>query len=76
MMYHPLASFKDQGNLIWLQPVFSPQNIISLCPSVREFMAFTSDVLVERTGVGIRQSVKEQGESAEVHSHDFIVMIV
>ncbi len=30
--------------------------------SVREFMAFTSDILVEKTGVGQRQSVKEQGE--------------
>ena len=28
---------------------------------VREFMAFTSDVLVERTRAGQRQSVKEQG---------------
>ena len=30
--------------------------------SVREFMTFTSDLLVERTDVGGRQSVKEQGE--------------
>ena len=30
--------------------------------SVREFMAFTSDVLVGRTGPGQRQSVKEQGK--------------
>lgn len=29
---------------------------------VREFMNFTSDLLVERTDVGGRQSVKEQGE--------------
>ena len=30
-------------------------------PRVREFMAFTAEVLVERTRVGQRQSVKEQG---------------
>ena len=33
--------------------------------SVREFMNFTSDLLVERTDVGARQSVKEQGEWRE-----------
>ena len=35
-------------------------NIIFSC-SVREFMSFTSDMLVQRTGPGQRQSVKEQG---------------
>ena len=29
--------------------------------SVREFMAFTSELLVERTQAGQRQAVKEQG---------------
>ena len=33
-----------------------------ICCSVREFMAFTSDVLVERTRAGQRQTVKEQGQ--------------
>lgn len=34
---------------------------IILYTSVREFMAFTSEVLVQRTSPGQRQSVKEQG---------------
>lgn len=34
---------------------------MALFCSVREFMAFTSDVLVERTTPGQRQSVREQG---------------
>ena len=38
--------------------------IIYMCPftcSIREFMAFSSSVIVERTQVGQRQTVKEQG---------------
>lgn len=32
------------------------------CHSVKEFMDFTSKILVERTGVTQRSSVKEQGK--------------
>ncbi|XP_064382443.1 synaptobrevin homolog YKT6-like isoform X2 [Halichondria panicea] len=34
---------------------------------VREFMAFTSDILVEKTASGQRQSVKEQDYKCHVH---------
>ena len=36
------------------------------CYSVREFMAFTSDILVEKTASGQRQSVKEQGTGSTI----------
>ena len=35
--------------------------------SVREFMDFTAKLLVERTQVGLRASVKEQGETLYQH---------
>lgn len=58
-----LVSFRDQGMLIWglLEGVVINSSIMALFCSVREFMAFTSDVLVERTTPGQRQSVREQG---------------
>ena len=31
------------------------------CHSVREYMVFTSDLLVGKTAVGQRQTIKEQG---------------
>ena len=37
--------------------------------SVREFMAFTSEVLAERTEVGERRTVKEQGEPKFHHKY-------
>lgn len=37
---------------------------LALCPcSVQEFMTFTSQLITERSALGSRASVKEQGES-------------
>lgn len=37
----------------------------ALCPrSVQEFMTFTSQLIAERSALGSRASVKEQGESS------------
>ena len=51
------------GGCVW--SALNRANLWPLYPltpyRVREFMAFTSDVLVERTRAGQRQSVKEQG---------------
>lgn len=61
MSFLPLAFFNDRGetsvgvHLLELSPL--PLNF-----SVREFMAFTSEVLVQRTDVGERRTVKEQGK--------------
>lgn len=70
-----LASSKDQGKcwlkiasfLIFLTTrllIVGHEAFIVVVYSlfrVREFMAFTSDVLVNRTQIGQRQTVKEQG---------------
>ena len=38
-------------------------------PRMREFMAFSSEVLIDRTAAGQRQSVKEQGTSCMIDTH-------
>ncbi len=45
---------------VWTYNYLVPSVVLLLC-SVREFMAFTSEVLVERTQPGQRQTIKEQG---------------
>ncbi len=74
MSCHLSDSFKDRGentfSLWWYERnncgfvcrPLSKLYLALLCIfSVREFMAFTSEVLVQRTSPGQRQSVKEQG---------------
>lgn len=47
----------------WL-PSLSPVSPALPCPrSVQEFMTFTSQLIAERSALGSRASVKEQGES-------------
>ena len=59
MSFLPLAFFNDRGE------TFVGVHLLELTLhlfSVREFMAFTSEVLVQRTDVGERRTVKEQGK--------------
>lgn len=56
-----LVSSKDQGRFLNSRVChYNTLCLYDFC-SVREFMSFTSDVLVNRTQIGQRQTVKEQG---------------
>ena len=49
------------GEFIKHSPITMTQPMFIFCCSVREFMDFTSKIIVERTDVAQRASVKEQG---------------
>ena len=43
-----------------------------MCFSVKEFMDFTSKIVVERTNVAQRASIKEQGQWLSQHAYTTI----
>lgn len=63
-----LASFKDLGIHLISACTCLYVSVLAHCSRVREFMAFTSDVLVSKTQAGQRQTVKEQGNQFNVNA--------
>ena len=67
---YPAVNYEGISTATVDQPM---QIFLYLIHRVREFMAFTSEVLVERTAVGQRLTVKEQGMLHTYYGHTFSV---